>query len=215
MVMQLPDGDQTSYSRKQMLARLDVCMGGRVAEEIVYGSENVTSGASSDIQQATRLAKAMVTKYGLSEKVGVIFLDDKEKSSGDTQRDVDAEVRALLSDSYARAKNILTRYRRELDFIANGLLQYESLSGEEVLELSNGVQPNVASGQRSQRPSRPVTALPLGGGKDSSSSSSSSKGGNGGTASSGRGGSGGPGGGLKVNGTDAAIAQAGPATAGP
>jgi ATP-dependent metalloprotease len=61
MVMQLPDGDHTSYSRKQMLARLDVCMGGRVAEEVVYGTENVTSGASSDIQQATRLAKAMVS----------------------------------------------------------------------------------------------------------------------------------------------------------
>lgn len=69
MVMQLPDGDQTSMSRKQMLARLDVCMGGRVAEELVYGAENVTSGASSDIQMATRLASAMVTKYGLSDKV--------------------------------------------------------------------------------------------------------------------------------------------------
>eukprot|EP01038_Epipyxis_sp_PR26KG_P013825 gene13825-18539_t len=68
MVMQLPEGDQTSMSRKQMLARLDVCMGGRLAEEIVFGPENVTSGASSDIQQATRLAKAMVTKYGLSDK---------------------------------------------------------------------------------------------------------------------------------------------------
>ena len=73
MVMQLPDGDQTSMSRKQMLARLDVCMGGRVAEELVFGYDNVTSGASSDIQQATRLAQAMVTKYGLSDKVGVRF----------------------------------------------------------------------------------------------------------------------------------------------
>lgn len=69
MVMQLPDGDQTSMSRKQMLARLDVCMGGRVAEELVFGHDNVTSGASSDIQQATRLATAMVTQYGLSDKV--------------------------------------------------------------------------------------------------------------------------------------------------
>ena len=69
MVMQLPDGDQTSMTRKQMLARLDVCMGGRVAEELVLGYDNITSGASSDIMQATRLAKAMVTKYGLSDKV--------------------------------------------------------------------------------------------------------------------------------------------------
>jgi ATP-dependent metalloprotease len=94
MVMQLPEGDQTSMSRRQMLARLDVCMGGRVgmyfyyflivwfdfiskAEELFFGSENVTSGASSDIQQATKLAKAMVTKWGLSDKVGIVFFDDK------------------------------------------------------------------------------------------------------------------------------------------
>ena len=100
MVMQLPDGDRTSISRKQMLARLDVCMGGRVgktacirycwvcdnvcmyvvpvlAEELVFGAQNVTSGASNDIMQATRLAKAMVTKYGLGEKAGVYYLEDK------------------------------------------------------------------------------------------------------------------------------------------
>ena len=84
-------------SRKQMLARLDVCMGGRVAEELIFGDDNVTSGASSDIQQATRLAKAMVTKYGLSTKVGVIFLDDK--ISGETLKNVDEEVRKLLQVS--------------------------------------------------------------------------------------------------------------------
>ena len=190
MVMQLPDGDQTSYSRKQMLARLDVCMGGRVAEELVYGSDNVTSGASSDIQQATRLARAMVTKYGLSDKVGVMFLDDKDKSSGDTQRDVDSEVRALLTDSYSRAKKVLTQYRRELDLIAGGLLRYESLSGEEVMELCNGLQPDV-NGQRSQRPSRPISILSL------------NKGGGSGAA-------GGASGGAK--GVDAAIAAATAAT---
>lgn len=193
MVMQLPDGDQTSYSRKQMLARLDVCMGGRVAEELVYGAENVTSGASSDIQQATRLAKvcmyatyplhtsaltppylrpnpflspypnpipqAMVTKYGLSDKVGLMFLDDKEKTGGDIQRDVDSEVRALLSESYARAKRILTLHRKELDSIANGLVMYESLSGSEVVDLAMGVHPNMKL--RSQKPSREVQSIPL------------------------------------------------------
>ena len=77
MVMQLPDGDQTSMSRKQMLARMDVAMGGRVAEELIYGADNVTSGASSDIQAATRIAYAMVSKFGFSDKVGIMFVDDK------------------------------------------------------------------------------------------------------------------------------------------
>jgi ATP-dependent metalloprotease len=158
MVMQLPDGDQTSYSRKQMLARLDVCMGGRVAEEIVYGAENVTSGASSDIQQATRLANAMVTKYGLSEKVGVMFLDDKNKGSGETQKFVDDEVRTLLNESYNRAKKILETNRKELDIIAKGLLDYESLSGGEIVSLLKGVAPNVKL--RSQAPSRSTKPLP-------------------------------------------------------
>lgn len=158
MVMQLPDGDQTSYSRKQMLARLDVCMGGRVAEELVYGAENVTSGASSDIQQATRLANAMVTKYGLSEKVGVMFLDDKNKGSGETQKFVDDEVRALLTESYNRAKKILETNRKDLDIIAKGLLEYESLSGGEIVSLLKGVAPSVKL--RSQAPSRSTKPLP-------------------------------------------------------
>lgn len=159
MVMQLPDGDQTSYTRKQMLARLDVCMGGRVAEEIVYGAENVTSGAASDIQQATRLAKAMVTKYGLSDKVGVLFLEDKDKTSGQTMTNVDEEVHKLLSDSYARAKNLLQKNRRELDIIAKGLQDYESLSGGEIVDLINGKPPNM-KGLRSQRPSRQTEKIP-------------------------------------------------------
>ena len=158
MVMQLPDGDQTSMSRKQMLARLDVCMGGRVAEELVYGAENVTSGASSDIQQATRLAKAMVTKYGLSEKVGIMFIDEKQPLSSTAQQDVDNEVRALLTASYNRAKHILETNRKELDNLAQGLMDYESLSGQEVVEvIKSGKLANVA--KRSQRPSRATQAI--------------------------------------------------------
>ncbi|KAJ1441556.1 peptidase family M41-domain-containing protein, partial [Ochromonadaceae sp. CCMP2298] len=129
MVMQLPDGDQTSMSKRQMLARMDVCMGGRVAEELVFGADNVTSGASNDIMQATRLAKAMVTKYGLSDKVGMVYIDDKSKLSGATQADIDAEVKAMLNASYNRAKTLLETHRKELDFVAQGLLSYESLAG--------------------------------------------------------------------------------------
>lgn len=158
MVMQLPDGDQTSMSRKQMLARLDVCMGGRVAEELVFGYDNVTSGASSDIQQATRLAQAMVTKYGLSDKVGVIFIDEKAKQSGETQGAIDKEVKDLLDASYNRAKALLELHRKDLDTLAKGLLQYESLAGGEIVDLLNGKP--LGPGVRSQKPSRATQVLP-------------------------------------------------------
>jgi ATP-dependent metalloprotease len=160
MVMQLPDGDQTSYSRRQMLARLDICMGGRVAEELVYGHDHVTSGASSDIQQATRLAKAMVTSYGLSDSVGVMAIDDKSKISGETQKRIDDEIRKLLSDSYERATKIITNNRKELDIIAKGLMEYESLSGGEIVDIINGKIIDV-KGLRSHRPSHATKELEL------------------------------------------------------
>lgn len=160
MVMQLPDGDQTSQSFKEMLARMDICMGGRVAEELIYGAENVTSGAVGDFQQATRLARAMITKYGYSDKVGPIFLDDRDKLSGETSKQVDEEVNRLLSESYDRAKSLLLKHRKDLDIIANGLVEYETLSGGEIVDLLNGKKPNM-KGVRSQRPSRATQEIPL------------------------------------------------------
>jgi len=161
MVMQLPDGDQTSMSKKEMLARLDVCMGGRVAEELIFGAENVTSGASNDIMQATRLAKRMVMQFGLSDKVGPVFVDEKKgKVSAETQRKIDEEVNALLSNSFQRAKKLLTTHRHELDIIAGGLMQYESLSGGEIVDLLNGVSPGSVGGVRSQKPSRDLQTIP-------------------------------------------------------
>jgi ATP-dependent metalloprotease len=158
MVMQLPDGDQTSMSRKQMLARLDVCMGGRVAEELVFGYDNVTSGASSDIQQATRLAQAMVTQYGLSDKVGLIYINPNDKHGGESQKLIDQEVKDLLDSSYARAKALLETNRKELEIVAKGLLQYESLAGGEIVDLINGKP--LGAGVRSQKPSRELKTLP-------------------------------------------------------
>jgi ATP-dependent metalloprotease len=174
MVMQLPDGDQTSMSRKQMLARLDVCMGGRVAEELIFGEENVTSGASNDLMQATRLAKAMVTKYGFSDKVGVMYVDDKAKVGGGTTKDIDDEIRALVQASYARAYQVLDSHKKELELIANGLMEYESLSGGEIVDLSMGKKLDLV--KRSQKPSRELQVLPfkrktqVGSGSSSSSS---------------------------------------------
>ena len=159
MVMQLPDGDQTSMSRKQMLARLVVCMGGRVAEEIVFGDDNVTSGASNDIQQATKLAKAMVMNYGLSEKLGVMHVSEKEKHSDEVQRVIDEEIQSLLTESYQKAKNIIETHRKDLDAIANALIEYESLSGSEIIDVINGKKINATL--RSQKPSREVQPIEL------------------------------------------------------
>ena len=158
MVMQLPDGDQTSMSRKQMLAKLDICMGGRVAEEIFFGEDNVTSGASSDFQQATRLAKAMVTKWGFSSKLGIQYNDEKDKMSGETQALIDNEVRELLNDSYTRASNMIKDHKRELRYIAHALIEHETLSGSEIRDVANGYKIDVR--KRSQDPSRKPIVLP-------------------------------------------------------
>ncbi|WIA14883.1 hypothetical protein OEZ85_001600 [Tetradesmus obliquus] len=146
MVTQLPDEDQTSMSRKQMLARLDVCMGGRVAEELIFGEDDVTSGASSDLKQATALARAMVTKYGMSNKVGQVSLDyedDGRSMSSETRALVEEEVRRLLTTSYARARAILDSHAGELHALADELLDKETLSGEQI----RGIMAQVNSGQ--------------------------------------------------------------------
>jgi len=139
MVSQLPDDDQTSVSRKQLLARLDVCMGGRVAEEMIFGKEEITGGASSDIMQATRIASQMVTRFGMSDEVGMVFHDvEKDKLSPMTKKLIDDEVRKLCEASYQRAKIILTEKRADLDKIAKALLKYETLSGGEIQQVLKG-----------------------------------------------------------------------------
>ncbi|XP_020100459.1 ATP-dependent zinc metalloprotease FTSH 5, mitochondrial isoform X1 [Ananas comosus] len=138
MVAQLPEKDETSISRKQMLARLDVCMGGRVAEELIYGENEVTSGASSDLQQATSLARAMVTKYGMSKNVGVVThnYDDNGKSmSTETRLLIEKEVKDFLERAYNNAKTILTTHNKELHALANALLEHETLSGAQIKAL--------------------------------------------------------------------------------
>ena len=139
MVQQLPEGDQTSFTKRQMLARMDVCMGGRVAEELVYGADEVTSGASSDIVQATRLARNMVTKWGFSDEVGVVYHSGKvgadHSPSPETQAAIDLEVKRLCEASYARATKILTDHRDELDLVAHALIARETLSGAELKEV--------------------------------------------------------------------------------
>jgi cell division protease FtsH len=150
MVMRLPEADQLSITREKLHADLAVAMGGRVAEELVFGYDKVTSGASSDIQQATRMARAMVTQWGMSDKLGPMdysageggnepFLGatygNSKSHSDETASLIDAEVRQILDDSYELATNLLKKHRKDLDLLANALLEYETLTGDEIDEL--------------------------------------------------------------------------------
>ncbi|KAI3522410.1 hypothetical protein L1887_00158 [Cichorium endivia] len=163
MVAQLPEKDETSVSRKEMLARLDVCMGGRVAEELIFGEDEVTSGASSDLEQATRLARAMVTKYGMSKEVGVVAhnYDDNGKSmSTETRLLIEKEVREFLEKAYNNAKNILTTYSKEHHALANALLEHETLSGKQIKELLAQLNAPAQQQQQMVTPQRVPPSMP-------------------------------------------------------
>jgi len=171
MVTQLPEAeDETSVSRRQLLAKLDVAMGGRVAEELVFGPDNVTTGASSDLDQATRLARAMVTRYGMSEKVGPAALSyDEAALSPATRAVVEAEVSALLAASYARAKALLTAREGELHALAGALLERETLSGAEIAAIAGVEAPapegaGVAAPNLGQLGPRGGSGVPIRGG---------------------------------------------------
>ncbi|MCW3846607.1 ATP-dependent zinc metalloprotease FtsH [Sphingomonas sp. LB-2] len=147
MVQPLPERDSYSYHRDKMHANLAVSMGGRVAEELIFGYDKVSSGASGDIQQATRLARAMVTMWGMSDKVGPIehtYADDSYLGQGglrnapmsnDTSKLIDAEIKGLVESGLKRARDVLTEHVDKLHLLANALLEYETLTGEEIKRL--------------------------------------------------------------------------------
>jgi cell division protease FtsH len=137
-----------------MTSRLAIMMGGRVAEELVFGREKVTSGAASDIEQATKLARLMVTRWGLSEELGTVAYGENQEEvflgysvarqqniSEETSRKIDAEIRRLVEAGYADANRILTEKRAELETLARGLLEFETLSGDEIKDLLAGKRP--------------------------------------------------------------------------
>ena len=155
MVMQLPERDKLSMSLEQMTSRLAIMMGGRVAEELVFGKEKVTSGASSDIEQATRLARMMVTRWGLSEELGTVSYGENQdevflgmsvsrtqNASEATVQKIDTEIRRFVEEGYKEATRILTEKRADLEALAKGLLEFETLSGDEITDLLNGKKPN-------------------------------------------------------------------------
>ncbi|XP_077391784.1 ATP-dependent zinc metalloprotease YME1L1-like isoform X2 [Festucalex cinctus] len=131
-VSMLPENDRWSETRSQLLAQMDVSMGGRVAEEIIFGHENITTGASSDFDSATKIAKMMVTRYGMCEKLGVMTYTNMTEQSPETQAAVEHEVRVLLMDSYERAKALLKSHAKEHKNLADALLLYETLDAKEI-----------------------------------------------------------------------------------
>lgn len=144
MVMRLPEGDRYSTSLAKMRANLAVGMGGRVAEELIFGKDHVTSGASGDIQQVTGLSRAMVTEWGLSEEIGMINYRDDENDyrpkqiSSETAAKIEKEVRRFVDEGYQKAKKTLTDNLEDLHTLAKALLEYEMLSGDEIKQVLEG-----------------------------------------------------------------------------
>ena len=174
LVMRLPEGDRHSKKFIEFTSDLAVAMGGRVAEELVFGKENITSGASSDIEQATRLARAMVTRLGYSDELGTVAYGDNNEEvflgmsmgrnrtvSEATAQKIDAEVRRLVLQGYEDARRILTEKREQLEIVAKALLEYETLSGDEIIGLMNGREPVRDTGE--PPPTRPTPVVPTAG----------------------------------------------------
>ena len=151
MVMRLPEGDRISLAREQIYADLRVACGGRIAEELIFGEERVTTGASSDIRMATDMARRMVTEWGMSDKLGFLAYnaDEQEvflgrsvaqqKNVADaTASVIDSEIRRIVDEAYTHATKILKKHNDELERLAQGLLEYETLNGDEIRIIVEG-----------------------------------------------------------------------------
>jgi len=182
MVMRLPERDQLSVTRQKMEADLCVAFGGRLAEELVFGHEKVTTGAISDIEQATRMARAMVTRYGMSDALGPIAYAENQEEvflghsvsrtqniSEATAQKIDSEIKLIIDTAYDNARRILTEKLSDLNVLARGLLEYETLSGDEIVALLKGIPPvrtpyEEPEPQRGPGPSVPSAGVPRSGG---------------------------------------------------
>jgi cell division protease FtsH len=154
MVKFLPEGDRYSMKYKEFTSQLAVAMGGRVAEELTFGKENITSGASGDIEQATKMARAMVTRLGYSDELGLVAYGENQEEvflgmsvgrqqniSEATAQKIDAEVRRLVDEGYQTARRIITENNEAFTTIAEALLEFETLTGDELKDLLNGKRP--------------------------------------------------------------------------
>jgi cell division protease FtsH len=173
MVMQLPEGDRYSMDYQQMTSRLAIMMAGRVSEELIFGKEKVTSGASSDIQAATGLARNMVTRWGFSDALGTVSYGDNQEEvflghsvartqnvSEDTAQKIDCEVRRLVQSGQDEARRILTERLADLHTLAKALLEFETLSGDEITNVLKGIPPR-RDEPEDKRQAGPAVSVPL------------------------------------------------------
>jgi cell division protease FtsH len=169
MVQYMPERDQISQSREEMIARMAMAMGGRAAEEIKFGYDKVTSGASSDIEQVTRIATAMVTEWGLSDAIGPIAFKDTDQQSfhpgigrgsaisPETAKLIESEIRRFVTEAHETALKILKKKKKDWTTLAEALLEYETLSGDEItVLLSDGIKPKRTDGKFGTKPAVPA-----------------------------------------------------------
>ena len=180
LVQQQPQKDRYSQSKKQIMSRLKVCLGGRLAEEILLGHDDVTTGASSDFQQATNLARTMVRRFGFNASLGTIDYESAESAEGaymsdGTKEKIENEVRKIMAETYEDTKKILLANRSTLDRIAKELLEHETLSGDQLKRVVAGetleppkpkpTKPKMTSSTKPPKgggPTLPMPTLPLG-----------------------------------------------------
>jgi len=176
VTMWLPERDKYSVSKTELEAKLASMFGGRVAEELIFGADAVTTGASNDIKQATNLARRMVTEWGFSSKLGPLRYNDNEEEvflghsvtqrknlSDATAKVIDEEVRRMVEEGETTARKIVTDHIDELHVIAKGLLEYETLSADEIRALLRGETIRVSSGEDSSGPTKPRSSVPSSG----------------------------------------------------
>jgi cell division protease FtsH len=170
----LPEKDRLSITKQFREAKIAMCFGGRIAEQLIYGQEHLNSGASNDIKQATGMARAMVTEYGMSEKLGPLRYNDNEEEvflghsvaqrknvSDATAAAIDSEVRRIVEEGEATARRILSDHLDELHALAKGLLEYETLNADEVKDVLAGKP--IRQGGDSSGPHKPRSSIPTSG----------------------------------------------------
>ncbi|MBE0505235.1 MAG: ATP-dependent zinc metalloprotease FtsH [Marinospirillum sp.] len=156
VTMFLPEEDKVSYSKRYLLSRITSAYGGRIAEEMFYGADGVSTGASNDIQQATKMARNMVTKWGLSDKAGPVLYSEEEGEiflgkgnagggnmnvSGETAKLLDAEIRKILDDCYAEATRLLEEHREQMELMKDALMEYETIDAHQIDQIMEGRTP--------------------------------------------------------------------------